>query len=60
MERSSPPIEYLGGNRYRVCNPGGGVCIDCDNPYRAATVAEALSRCYRKNLSSNILESTSD
>ena len=45
MERSSQPIEYLGNNRYRVCNPGGGLCVDSDNPYRAATVAQALAQC---------------
>ncbi len=45
MDRPSQPIEYLGRNRYRVCNPGGGICVDCDNPYRAATVAKALAQC---------------
>ena len=45
MERASPPIEYLGADRYRVCNSSGSVCVDCDNPYRAATVAQALAQC---------------
>ena len=45
MDRPSLKIEYLGKHCYRVCSPGGGLCVDSDNPYRAATVAKALAQC---------------
>jgi hypothetical protein len=42
MERPRVPIEQLGKYRFRVCTPGGGLCVETTGEQSAKAVAEAI------------------